>query len=80
MAITSFDQLTSIADTIRGSYYVDLAVTISWTHGSTAFQILSDAVAHIVAKPGVRLHCYIDYYIVVSWLKLMRSFVMYVTF
>ena len=36
-----------------------------WTHGSGAFQFLSDSIAYIVAKAGIKLHCYIGYYIVV---------------
>ena len=42
------------------AFYVDLAIAFSWTHGSGAFQILSDAIAFIMAKKGVKLHCYID--------------------
>ena len=49
----------------NGNYYADLAVAFGWTHGSAAFQILSDAIAHIVAKAGIKLHCYIDDYIAV---------------
>ena len=49
----------------NGNYYADLAVAFGWTHGSVAFQILSDAIAHIVAKAGIKLHCYIDDYIAV---------------
>ena len=41
------------------SYYANLAVSFGWMYGSVAFQILSDAVAHIVAMTGVKLHCYI---------------------
>ena len=43
----------------NGGYYADLVVAFCWTHGSTAFQILSDAIAHIVAKADIKLHCYI---------------------
>ena len=35
-------------------------------HRSGSLQILSDAIAHIMAKKGVKLHCYIDDYIVVT--------------
>ena len=48
------------------AFYVDLAIAFGWTHGSGAFQILSDAIAFIMAKKGVKLHCYIDDYIIVS--------------
>ena len=47
------------------AFYADLAIAFCWTDGSGAFQILS-AVAFIMAKKGVKLHCYIDNYIVVS--------------
>ena len=42
------------------AFYVDLAVAFGWTHGSGAFQILSDSSRFIMAKKGVKLHCYID--------------------
>ena len=43
-----------------------------WTHISRSFQILSDAIAHIMAKKGVKLHCYIDDYTVAT-LKLFKA-------
>ena len=49
----------------NGGYYADLAVAFGWTHGSAAFQILSDAIAFIVAKANIKIHCYIDDYIAV---------------
>ena len=49
----------------NGAYYADLGVAFGWTHRSAAFQILSDAVAHIVAMADIKLHCYIDDYIAV---------------
>ena len=49
----------------KGQYYADLAVAFGWTHRSGAFQLLSDAVAFIVAKAAIKLHCYIDDYIAV---------------
>ena len=49
-----------------GAFYVDLVIAFGWTHGSGSFQILSDAIAYIMAKHGVKLHCYIDDYIVVA--------------
>ena len=48
------------------AFYVNLAVPFGWKHGSGSFQILSDAISHIMAKEGVKLHCYIDDYIVVT--------------
>ena len=40
------------------AFYVDLLIAFGWRHGSGSFQILS--------KKGVKLHCYIDDYIVVT--------------
>ena len=48
------------------AFYIDLVIAFGWTHRSGAFQILSDAVAFIMAKNGVKLYCYIDDYIVIS--------------
>ena len=59
------DPVDSLKFGIKCSYYADLAVAFEWTHGSAAFQILSDAIAHIVAKADIKLHCYINDYIAV---------------
>ena len=48
------------------TYYMDLAIVFVWMHGSGSFQILSDAIAYIMANKGVKLHCYIDDYIAVA--------------
>ena len=54
---------------------MDPAIAFGWTHWSGSFQILSDAIAYIMAKKGVTLHCYIDDYIVVmSKLKATEQF------
>ena len=62
-----FDPCDSLKQGIqwKGQYYADLAVAFGWTHGSGVFQFLSDSIAYIVAKAGIKLHCYIDGYIVV---------------
>ena len=49
----------------KGQFYADLVVAFGWTHGSGAFQLLSNAIAYIVAKAVIKLHCYFDDYIVV---------------
>ena len=49
----------------RGVYYVDVGIAFGWTHGSSSFQILSDAIAYIMSKEGIQLRCYIDDYIAV---------------
>ena len=57
------------------AYYVDLIIAFGWTYGSASFQILADAIAHIMAKKGVKLHYYIDDFIVVtSNLKAEKQF------
>ena len=59
------------------AYYADLTITFGWTHGSGSYHLLSDAIAHIMAKKGVKMHCYIDDYIVVtSKLKATKQFSM----
>ena len=71
------------ADTLKlgirwvDAFYVDLAITFGWMHGSGSFHILSDASAHIMAKKGVKLHCYIgDYIVVISKPKAAEQFAM----
>ena len=44
---------------------MDVGIAFGWTHGSTSFQLLSDAVAYIMKKEGIHLRCYIDDYIAV---------------
>ena len=59
------------------AYYADLAIAFGWTHGSGSYQLLSDTIEHIMAKKGVKMHCYIDDYIVVtSKLKATKQFSM----
>ena len=49
----------------EGKYYIDGSAAFGWAHGSTSFQLLSDAVAHIMRRKGYNLFCYIDDYIAV---------------
>ena len=57
------------------AFYVDVVIAFGWTHWSGSFQILSDAIAYIMAKKGVKLHCYIDdYTVVTSELKATEQF------
>ena len=49
----------------KDAFFVDAGVAFGWTHGSAAFQILSDAIAFIMKKEGANLRCYIDDYIAV---------------
>ena len=45
--------------------YVDVAIAFGWVHGTAASQLCSDAVAFIMAKQDIKLHCYIDDYIAI---------------
>ena len=49
-----------------GMYYLDPSVTFGWTHGSAAFQMVSDAVTHILKASGCCIFPYIDDYIRVA--------------
>ena len=46
--------------------YVDAGVTFGWVHGSVSFQRVSNAVAFILSKRGIKMFAYIDDYILVS--------------
>ena len=47
----------------NGLYFLDQSVTFGWTHGSEAFQMVPDAVTHIMSKNGATVVAYIDDYI-----------------
>ena len=49
----------------QGKLYLDVVIMFCWTLGMAAFQLCSDAIAFIMAKQGVKLHCYIDDYVAV---------------
>ena len=34
----------------QGRYYLDVALTFGWTHGSAAFQMTSDAILYIMRE------------------------------
>ena len=46
-----------------GLYYLDQSVAFGWTHGSAAFQMVSDAVTFIMHKHGATVVSYSDDYI-----------------
>ena len=49
------------------AYYLDLSVVFGWTHGSAAFQTVSDAVTYVTQKmTQTRLLAYIDNYVGVA--------------
>ena len=49
----------------EGKYYIDGSAAFGCVNGSASFQLLSDAIAHIMRQKGYRLLCYIDDYIAV---------------
>ena len=50
----------------QGQYFLDKGVAFGWVHGSSAFQLVSDAVTYIVAKRHHKVLAYIDDYIIIS--------------
>ena len=49
----------------QGKLYLDVAITFGWSLGTAAFQLCFDAIAFIMSKENVKLHCYIDDYVAV---------------
>ena len=49
----------------QGKLYLDVAIAFGWTLGTAAFQLCSDAIAFIMSKENVKLHCYIHDYVAV---------------
>ena len=47
-------------------FYLDQSVAFGWTHGSAAFQMVSDAVVHVMRESGASVFAYIDDYIGIS--------------
>ena len=47
-------------------FYLNQSIAFGWTHGSTAFQMVSDTVTHVMRKAGASDFAYIDDYIGVS--------------
>ena len=50
----------------KNNYYLDGSAVFGWVHGSAAFQLLSDAIAFIMAQKGYQMFAYIDDYILVN--------------
>ena len=50
----------------QNQYFLDIGVAFGWVHGSSAFQMVSDAVTYIMARRHHRLFAYIDDYIIVG--------------
>ena len=49
----------------RQKYYIDGAAAFGWAHGSAAFQMVSDAVVHIMSTRGYKIFAYIDDFVAV---------------
>ena len=50
----------------QDQYFLDIGVAFGWVHGSSAFQMVSDAVTYIMAKCHHKIFAYIDDYIIVG--------------
>ena len=48
------------------TFYLDPSVAFGWTHGSAAFQMVSDAVTHILKASGCSIFPYIENYVGVA--------------
>ena len=49
----------------QGKLYLDVAIVFGWMLWTATFQLCSDAIAFIMAKQDVKLHCYIEDYVAV---------------
>ena len=49
----------------QGKLCLDVAIAFGWTLGMALFRLCLDAIAFIMAKQDVKLHCYIDDYVAV---------------
>ena len=49
----------------RQKSYVDGAVAFGWVHGSLAFQMVSDAIVHIMSTRGYKIFAYIDDFVAI---------------
>ena len=49
-----------------GKFYLDPSIAFGWTHWSAAFQMVSDAVTHILKASGCHTFPYIDDYVGVA--------------
>ena len=49
---------------VNNKFFLDKLVAFGWVHGTSSYQLISDAVAYIM-RDQVNLHCYIDDYVAV---------------
>ena len=50
----------------QGKYFIDKGVAFGWVHGSSAFQMTSDAVTYIMKTKNHHMWAYIDDYILIG--------------
>ena len=50
----------------QGKYFIDKVVAFGWVHGSSAFQMTSDAVTYIMKTKNHHMLAYIDDYILIG--------------
>ena len=50
----------------QGKYFIDKGVAFGWVHGSSAFQMTSDAVTYIMKTKNHHMCAYIDDYILIG--------------
>ena len=50
----------------RNKYYLDVALAFGWVHGSALFQMMSNAILHIMKRHNCKIFAYIDDFIIVS--------------
>ena len=58
----------------ENGFYIDGSVVFSCVHGSSAFQMTSDAISHITRYKNHKIFAYIDYIIVGSKLTTNQAF------
>ena len=49
-----------------GSYYLDSVIAFGWMHGTSAFQVVADAIAHVMSTRGGKILPYVDDFVVVA--------------
>ena len=49
-----------------GQYYLSSAVVFGWKHGTASFQLVADAISHIMAQEGCKVLAYVDNFLVVA--------------
>ena len=57
----------------QNKYYLDVSAAFGWTHGSSAFQLTSDAISDAMRRQGRHVFAYIDDYILVATEDLAHS-------